>query len=109
MRARRKKREKMPRPEAISEILAGVLKGRGFDKKIKQYSVFNIWEDLVGPTISKQTEPQKVQGETLVVLAKNASWVQELSFMKGMMLKKIQEKIPNSGIVDIKFISSKRR
>jgi len=105
---KRKKREPLKNPKAISEILSGVLSGRGFDKKIRQYSIFEAWGEIVGPTISKHSRPAKMQGDTLIVEAKSATWVQELTFMKSMILKKINEISANSGISDIRFTQQKK-
>jgi predicted nucleic acid-binding Zn ribbon protein len=97
------KRPKLKEPLAIAGILQGVLKGKGILKKVTQYSVFEAWEGLVGPTIAKRATPKKMQGETLVVQAVSSAWAQELSFMKAAILKKIKEELPDAAINDIRF------
>jgi predicted nucleic acid-binding Zn ribbon protein len=97
------RRKKMKEAAQISEILMNVLKKGGLAKKVVQYSIFEIWEELVGETIAKRTTPKKMQGNTLVVAAKSAAWAQELSFMKPMILKKIRERFPDAFVTDIKF------
>ena len=97
------KRRPLKNPVSISEILGSVLKYRGLGKKIAQYSIFESWAQIVGPTISKQTTPKKMQGNVLIVAAKNAAWAQELSFMKPMILKKIHEMMGGCEIEDIRF------
>lgn len=98
------RRPPLKRPLAIAEILESILKRRGLGKKLKQYSLFEIWNELVGPLLAKQTRPKRMQGNTLIVTAKSASWVQELFFMKPFIIKKIEENIPGAGITDIRFI-----
>ena len=44
-----------------------------------------------------------MQGNVLIVAAKNAAWAQELSFMKPMILKKIHEMMGGCEIEDIRF------
>lgn len=95
----------MRSPEAITGILDGILKQKGLTKKIQQYSVFEVWQEIVGPTLAKETTPRKMQGQTLVVQARNAAWAQELSFMKPMILKKIKEFVPDAEICDIRFVA----
>jgi len=95
----------MKSPEAISGILAGVLKHKGLLKKIHQYSVFEVWQKIVGPTIAKQATPKKMQGQTLVVQTKSASWASELSFMKPAILKRIKENVPDAEITDLRFVT----
>ena len=95
----------MKEPLAIAGILEKFLQGKGITKKMAQYNVFEEWKEIVGDTISKCATPQKMQGNTLVVCAKNAAWANELAFMKLQILKKIREKSPDSQIADIRFIS----
>jgi len=96
----------MKSPEAISGILQGVLKHKGFLKKIHQYSVFEVWQNIVGPTIAKQALPKRMQGKTLIVQAKSSSWASELSFMKPAILRRIREKVPEAEITDLKFVTT---
>ena len=97
----------MRQPEAISEILGNLLKRRGLARKMAQYEVFEIWEDVVGSTIAKQTTPQKMQGDILVVAVKSAAWAQELTFIKPLILKRIREKTPDAKIADIRFTAGR--
>lgn len=98
----------MKSPAKASEILEGFLNQRGIKKKLVQYNVFEIWSDVVGPTIASRTEPRKMQGDTLVVGVKNAAWANELSFMKPLILKKIKERLPDAVITDIRFTPNPR-
>lgn len=102
------KRKPMKEPLQIAGILSGILQKKGLGSKLAQYQVFEIWDSVVGPTISKQAQPLKMQGQTLLVSAKNSGWAQELTFMKPFILKKINEALPNSGIKDIRFTAGKR-
>ncbi len=99
------KRKSMKEPLAIAGILEHVLQRKGIAKKMAQYNIFEEWKEIVGDTIAKCATPHKMQGNTLVVCAKNASWANELAFMKPQILKKIREKSPDSLIEDIRFIS----
>jgi predicted nucleic acid-binding Zn ribbon protein len=99
------KRKPLKAPLAIGEVLENVLQRKGIAKKMAQYTVFEEWRNIVGETIARCAVPQKVQGSTLVVRAKNAAWANELAFMKPQILKKIRESSPDSLIEDIRFIS----
>lgn len=101
------KRKAMEKPANVAEILHGVLKNKGMAKKIDQYSVFSIWENIVGSTIAERATPSKMQGDTLIITTKNAGWAHELSFMKQEILKRIHEALPNATINDIRFIAGR--
>jgi predicted nucleic acid-binding Zn ribbon protein len=100
------KRKKMQHAEAVSTILSQVLKDKGIAKKIVQYSIFEVWEEIVGTTIAKHTEPLRVVGDTLVVKTKNPAWANELTFMKPEILKKIHKHIPDGSIKEIRFTAA---
>ncbi len=101
------KRRPKGRPEQITGILEGFLKQKGLIKKVRQYSIFDIWKDIVGEMIAEKATPAKMAGDSLVVFTKNAAWANELSFMKDQILKKIKEALPDSEIKDIRFIAGR--
>ena len=72
-------------------------------KKLNQYSVFNHWENIVGPMISKQTVPKTIKNDTLYIQVLNPVWKTELQFMKQDLLKKIIKE-SKDGIKRIKLI-----
>jgi len=102
------KRPRLKNPLPVANILDRMFKNKGFGKKLVQYSVFEIWSDVVGSTIAAKTTPRKMQGDTLVVTTTSAAWANELSFMKPVILKKIQEKIPEIEIKDIRFTANSK-
>lgn len=101
------KRKKMERAESVSNILGQILKDKGLSKKVVQYSIFEIWEEIVGSTIAKYTQPLRVVGDILIIKTKNSAWANELTFMKPEILKKIHEHIPDGSIKEIRFTAGR--
>lgn len=101
------KRPPMKTPLKVSDLLGEMFKKSRLGRKLKQYSIFDAWEEIVGKTIAKQTAPKKMQGNSLIVAVSSHAWVQELQFMKPMIIKKILEHSPDSLISDIRFIVGK--
>jgi len=95
--------------DSVKDILAGVLNNPKISKKLTQYAVLDLWPEIVGKALAEKTRPDRVSGETLYVEAKNAAWVQELTFMKGLILQKIREECPDSKIVDVKFFAKRTK
>jgi len=90
--------------ETISDILSNYFaKDPTAQKKLKQYSVFAVWNDVVGARIAKHTQPVKMMDLTLVVRVESAAWLQELQYMKPQILKKIHAHVEPSLVQDIRL------
>ncbi len=70
---------------------------------MKKYSVWNHWEEIVGRHIASKAQPVRVQEKTLIIGVISHTWMTELTHMKPLILKKMQEKIENCPIHNIRF------
>ena len=94
----RKKR----RPKKLGDVMNDVLSTSGISDRIAQASIIPGWSALVGPQISKVTEPLSVtrQGTLFVAVTTNA-WMTELSLMEPELLRRLNE---HAGRLQIKKI-----
>lgn len=88
----------------IGTILSHWLKSRKWDSKLKQYSLFTQWPDLVGETIARHAVPKIWRGDVLVVEVSNSAWLTELRMMEDDILKKIREACPETKIQKIHWM-----
>lgn len=89
--------------QAIGDILGKLFADSKWNLKKKQYSLWEQWENLVGPQIAEQTQPLKWSKETLVVGVKNSVWLQELRFKEEALLQKIRSTLPDVKINGIRW------
>lgn len=90
--------------EGISDILSRFLaKDPTTKKKLAQYSLFAIWNEVVGVRIAKHAQPERMMDTTLVVRVDNAAWMQELQMLKPDLLRKIHAHVAPSLIRDIRL------
>lgn len=84
--------EKKRKPRKVGDVVTDVLKQRGIADRISQAKVIPEWPKLVGPQISRVTEPLSVtpQGTLFVAVTTNA-WMTELSLMEPDLLRRINE------------------
>lgn len=61
------------------------------------------WQRAVGPGISEQTQPIRIQNRILYICVSNSVWMQQLQFMKGMILGKIKEETGVDALEEIRF------
>ena len=76
------------KPSAVGDVLAGVLKDAGLADRVQQAAVIPEWPRLVGPGISKATEPLHVTADgTLFVAVTTNAWMTELSLLEPELLR----------------------
>lgn len=94
------------KPGAAGEILAGALKQTRLQKKVKQYSLFPLWEDVVGAEVAGVAVPEKItRGKVLVVRVVDASWAQELTMKKIELLDQINSRNTGALLEDVRFVT----
>lgn len=89
----------------ISEILTKTLKAYHLQGKIKDYSVFPRWEEILGSQIAKVAIPEKIiNRKVLQIRVLDAVWAQELIFKKEEILEKLNNAEEGTILEDLKFV-----
>jgi len=88
----------------ISSIINGFLKNSGLSNGVDQQKAIEIWGDAVGKKIAENTEVVSVEHGVLFIRADSPSWSQELQLKKKEILFKVNNKIGNKTIKDLRFI-----
>lgn len=92
-------------PEPIGKILTKSLRSLKVDRRIKEESIVLNWNRLVGERIASKTNPVKVRDSILFVSVENASWRNELFFMKRKIMKELNQSVKANVIKDIVFVN----
>ena len=88
----------------INTALKSLIEKAGFKKQLEQQRVLEMWGQVVGDAIAKNTEAVSVSQGTLVIKAKSAAWRQELQLQKREILKNVNTGSANKLIKDIRFV-----
>ena len=88
----------------INTALKSLIEKAGFKKQLEQQRVLEMWGQIVGDAIAKNTEAVSVNQGTLVIKAKSAAWRQELQLQKREILKNVNTGSVNKLIKDIRFV-----
>ena len=91
------------RPIKLEEILGPYLRNTGLKRRLEENRILCLWPEIVGKAISENTQPLAVRNRVLQVKVINSVWMQQLQFMKGMILQKIENQDRGQGVKDIKF------
>jgi hypothetical protein len=99
---RKKKQQAQLLP--IGEVLFSVLKRKGMTSKIEENALLKFWPKAVGPQIASKTQPDCLRNGTLFVKTVSSVWVQQLHFIKGEILDKLNQLSGKSAIKEIRFL-----
>ena len=91
------------RPTKLQDILDPYLRNTGLKRRLEESRILCHWPEIVGKAISENTQPSGVRNRVLQIKVINSVWMQQLQFMKGMILQKIKNQDESKGIEDIKF------
>jgi len=86
-----------------AEALGPFLKISGLSRRMQEQKLLDSWDRVVGDAIVEETRPIRVKNRILQVKVTNSVWMQQLQFMKGLIIKKIQENMGNDFLQDIRF------
>lgn len=73
-----------------------------------RWKLWMKWAEVVGPTISKATEPVGFQRGCLWVWVKNSSWMQQLIFMRAEIQSTVNQKMGTEMVRMIRFTLDRR-
>lgn len=85
----------------INSLLEAVLKNRGIASKLKKYQTWTIWDEVVGPQISRHAQPLRIRDTTLEVRVDHATWMQQLQLLKPKIVKELNKRLGDNCITDI--------
>lgn len=89
--------------KTIKSILEDVFRKQNLESKLKDYHVFDIWEEVVGPRIARHTRPKRFQDRILWVVVDTTVWMQQLAFLEGKIREKLNQAVGSARIEKIRF------
>ena len=90
--------------QSLKIAIDAMLKKFGIDNAVAQNNAMNLWNEIVGDKVAKNTQPDKVEHGIITVKVSSPTWRQELYFQKKEILLKINKTIGKNVIRDIRFI-----
>lgn len=90
-------------PEPVNAVLDRVLNSLNLGIKVKQYRIWHVWNSVVGDGIARHAQPQQIRAMVLWVTVSSSAWMQQLEFMKRQIVDRLNERIGEQVINDIRF------
>jgi hypothetical protein len=89
--------------ETIKTILDTLFQRRKLDSRIKDFRVFDIWDEAVGTRISRHSQPRGFKDHILLVTVDNSIWMHQLTFLEGQLKEKINQMMGAPLVEKIRF------
>ncbi|MFY1635345.1 DUF721 domain-containing protein [Solwaraspora sp. WMMB335] len=80
-------------PQLFGDVLARLVKARGWQRPAAEATVFGAWERVVGPEIAKHSRPVKLEDGELTVEAESTAWATQLRLLARSLLQRIANEV----------------
>ncbi|WP_326550687.1 DUF721 domain-containing protein [Micromonospora sp. NBC_01813] len=80
-------------PQLFGDVLARLVKSRGWQQPAAEATVFGAWEKVVGPEIAKHSRPIKLEDGELTVEAESTAWATQLRMLARSLLHRIAKEV----------------
>jgi predicted nucleic acid-binding Zn ribbon protein len=96
-------------PTALDVLQKMLEKGNSpLAQDFKRYQLKLDWEKVVGLTISQRCSPVGFAGGILYIWVINASWMNQLTFVRKELLKKINDYSGKKWVREVRFTQDRR-
>lgn len=82
-------------PQLFGDVLAKLVKARGWQRPAAEATVFGAWERVVGPDIAAHSRPVKLENGELTVEAESTAWATQLRLLAASLLRRIAAEVGN--------------
>ena len=90
--------------QPLKSALSTALKQGGLDRAMRQNKALLIWENIVGKSVAKNCKPEEVKHGILIVRVLTPVWRNEMAIKKKEILEKLNKKLGEETIKEIRFI-----
>jgi len=102
-RERERRREYARRPKRIGDVLAELITARGYGRIEADRQFDAAWQAAAGEQLARSSRAGKLRRGKLEVTVANSTTMQELNYEKRNILVRLQERLPDAKIRDIRF------
>jgi predicted nucleic acid-binding Zn ribbon protein len=76
-------------PAKFGDVLARLVKTRGWEKPAAEATLFGSWPQVVGPDIASHSRPVSLDNGELTIEAESAAWATQLRLLQSSILSRI--------------------
>ncbi len=87
--------------ETIGSLIREWLRANNLEQKVQETSVPDYWVEIVGESVARQTEVERIDKGRMFVRVANAVWRKELSMRREEIRAKVNERFGTEIIKEI--------
>ncbi len=91
--------------ERLGDILDRTVRRLPLRRRLDDYALWEIWDDTVGPAVARNAQPEKIRNGTLSVRVRAPTWMQQLQYMKDIMVEKLNQRLGREVVTNIFFVT----
>ncbi len=91
--------------ERLGDILDRTVRRLPLRRRLDDYALWEIWDDTVGPAVARNAQPEKFRNGTLSVRVRAPTWMQQLQYMKDIMVEKLNQRLGREVVTNIFFVT----
>jgi hypothetical protein len=86
---------------SLQDAMQAFLKNSKFKTYIQAIQIEELWESMMGKTVSKYTEKIQIIGTTLFITTSVAPLRNELLYQKDVIMKRVNDALGNNTIKEV--------
>jgi predicted nucleic acid-binding Zn ribbon protein len=95
---------------SLKDVLADIFRDSDLPFNPDDALIWKVWDDAVGPAISKNAHPLWIKERNLRVTVSDPIWLQEIRFVEGTIRDKLNQKLGRIAVEKIEFrLGSKQK
>jgi hypothetical protein len=94
-----------------TEVLQKLFEGgkSPLSQQFIRWKMWSKWEQVVGPTLAKQTEPVGLQRSTLWIWVPHSTILHQMTYLKDNILQAVQKSYPQLKVTEIRFTLDRKQ
>jgi hypothetical protein len=84
-------------------VLSGMIASLPGAARLKEYRVWEVWDEVVGDAVARKARPSKIHNGKLFVTVSNSVYMQELQFSKATIREKLNQRLGSATVKEILF------
>ena len=87
----------------LKDILESLFKDKSLPFNPEDANIWKLWDEIVGPAISKHAQPARIKNRKLWVHVSEPIWLQELEFQEETIKQRLNDRLGRKAVDKIEF------
>lgn len=87
----------------IGSVVNKIFRAARNDADADMIQVWNVWKEVVGNAVAENARPAVFKGNLLLVHVSSSPWLQQLQFLKGDIIVRLNQALKQELVKEMKF------